>query len=133
MRKVLVAVCVSSLVFAAAGYAAKHATGGPSLQKQADLYQIENLEKTWHRAASKKNLDNLASSLSEFGDSRLLLVGHTDDTGSDTYNTDLSRRRANAVARYLISRGVPSCSTRPPFMTAIRSLIASASSWSWVT
>jgi outer membrane protein OmpA-like peptidoglycan-associated protein len=59
------------------------------------------------RDASKKNLDNLASSLSEFGDSRLLLVGHTDDTGTDTYNTDLSRRRANAVASYLISRGVP--------------------------
>jgi outer membrane protein OmpA-like peptidoglycan-associated protein len=60
------------------------------------------------RDESKKNLDNLASSLSEFGDSRLLLVGHTDDTGSDTYNTDLSRRRANAVASYLISRSVPS-------------------------
>ena len=31
------------------------------------------------------------------------------------------------------SSGVPSCSTRPAFMTAIRSLIVSASSWSWVT
>src|SRR5881394_825806 len=60
------------------------------------------------RDASKANLDNLASSLSEFGDSKLLLVGHTDDKGTDTYNVDLSRRRANAVANYLISRGVPS-------------------------
>src|SRR5512147_992941 len=31
------------------------------------------------RAESKKNLDNLAKSLSDFGDSKLLLVGHTDD------------------------------------------------------
>jgi outer membrane protein OmpA-like peptidoglycan-associated protein len=60
------------------------------------------------RDASKQNLDNLASSLSEFGDSKLLLVGHTDDIGTDTYNLDLSRRRADAVASYLISRGVPS-------------------------
>lgn len=60
------------------------------------------------RQASKQNLDNLASSLSEFGDSKLLLVGHTDDKGTDTYNADLSRRRANAVATYLISKGVPS-------------------------
>lgn len=60
------------------------------------------------RAASTKNLDNLASSLSEFGDSKLLLVGHTDSVGTDAYNLDLSRRRANAVASYLISRGVPS-------------------------
>jgi len=60
------------------------------------------------RDASKANLTNLANSLSEFGDSKLLLVGHTDDKGTETYNEDLSRRRANAVANYLISRGVPS-------------------------
>jgi outer membrane protein OmpA-like peptidoglycan-associated protein len=59
------------------------------------------------RDASKSNLDNLANSLSQFGDSKLLLVGHTDDKGTDTYNEDLSRRRANAVGSYLISRGVP--------------------------
>jgi hypothetical protein len=61
MRKILVAVCVSSLVFTTAGYAAKHATGGPTLANQADLYQIENIEKTWHKAASKKNLDLMMS------------------------------------------------------------------------
>src|SRR5689334_18947548 len=60
------------------------------------------------REASKTNLDNLAQSLSKFGDSKLLLVGHTDDVGADAYNLDLSRRRAAAVASYLISRGVPS-------------------------
>jgi outer membrane protein OmpA-like peptidoglycan-associated protein len=60
------------------------------------------------REASKTNLGNLANSLSKFGDSKLLLVGHTDDKGSDEYNLDLSRRRAAAVSSYLISRGVPS-------------------------
>src|SRR5829696_6902195 len=47
------------------------------------------------RAESKKNLDNLASSLSNFGDSKLLLVGHTDATGTDEHNLGLSRRRAD--------------------------------------
>ena len=60
------------------------------------------------RAESKKNLDNLASSLSSFGDSKLLLVGHTDSQGSDEYNLSLSRRRADAVGSYLESRGVSS-------------------------
>jgi outer membrane protein OmpA-like peptidoglycan-associated protein len=58
------------------------------------------------RSESRKNLDNLASSLSNFGDSRLMLVGHTDSQGSDSYNMDLSRRRASSVASYLESHGV---------------------------
>jgi outer membrane protein OmpA-like peptidoglycan-associated protein len=60
------------------------------------------------RAESKKNLDNLASSLNNFGDSKLMLIGHTDSQGSDSYNLDLSKRRAASVARYLESRGVSS-------------------------
>jgi outer membrane protein OmpA-like peptidoglycan-associated protein len=38
---------------------------------------------------------------------RLLLVGHTDDTGSSKFNADLSERRARAVARFLSAKGVP--------------------------
>ena len=60
------------------------------------------------RDASKQNLDNLASNLSSFGDSKLMLVGHTDAQGTDTYNLDLSRRRSAAVASYLESHGVSS-------------------------
>ncbi len=35
------------------------------------------------------------------------LVGHTDPIGSDAYNLDLGRRRAEFIRRELISRGVP--------------------------
>jgi outer membrane protein OmpA-like peptidoglycan-associated protein len=58
------------------------------------------------RAESRKNLDNLASSLNNFGDSKLLLVGHTDAQGTETYNLELSRRRSASVARYLETHGV---------------------------
>lgn len=37
---------------------------------------------------------------------KLLLVGHTDDTGSSRLNADLSERRARAVAEYLERRGI---------------------------
>ena len=58
------------------------------------------------RAEARKNLDNLTSNLSSFGDSRLLFVGHTDSVGTAAYNQALSERRARAIAEYLVSRGV---------------------------
>ena len=36
-----------------------------------------------------------------------MVVGHTDRIGSDDYNMALSQRRAQTVANYLSSRGVP--------------------------
>ena len=38
---------------------------------------------------------------------RLLLIGHTDDTGSSQINADLSERRAKTVAQLLRQNGVP--------------------------
>jgi OmpA-OmpF porin, OOP family len=39
--------------------------------------------------------------------------GHTDSTGSDAYNSQLSQRRARAVAEYLAAHGVSSSRLRP--------------------
>ncbi|WP_200915211.1 OmpA family protein [Jeongeupia sp. HS-3] len=38
---------------------------------------------------------------------KILLIGHTDDTGASSLNADLSERRARAVARVLRDNGVP--------------------------
>lgn len=35
------------------------------------------------------------------------IAGYTDDKGSDSYNMDLSQRRANAVRDYIVRQGVP--------------------------
>ena len=59
------------------------------------------------RPDAAANLDNLASSLKKFGDSNIMIVGHTDSRGEDAYNMSLSQRRANAASAYLQSRGVP--------------------------
>jgi outer membrane protein OmpA-like peptidoglycan-associated protein len=58
------------------------------------------------RGNARSNLDALASSLDQYDKSDLLIVGHTDDVGSDGYNQDLSERRARSAARHLQSRGV---------------------------
>lgn len=51
-------------------------------------------------------LDNVAQSMITYPNSLIDVMGHTDSTGSEQYNLDLSRRRAEAVANYLVSRGV---------------------------
>lgn len=38
---------------------------------------------------------------------KLLLIGHTDDTGSSAFNAELSERRARSVARFLSRYGIP--------------------------
>lgn len=51
-------------------------------------------------------LDQFAQSLVQNPGSVVQIVGHTDATGSDAANLQLSRERANATRDYLASRGV---------------------------
>ena len=53
-------------------------------------------------------LDKVASTLAEDTKTAIVVSGHTDSTGSDSINLPLSQNRANAVASYLISKGVSS-------------------------
>lgn len=55
---------------------------------------------------AQRNLDNLAESISEYPNTELLIVGHTDAVGTETYNQSLSERRARSAANYLVGRGV---------------------------
>lgn len=64
------------------------------------------------KAEAANNLKNLAASLHKFPNSDLLIVGHTDSQGSDSYNQGLSERRARAAAMYLASQGVASARLR---------------------
>lgn len=57
--------------------------------------------------AAQENLRNLAESLKKHANTEVLLVGHTDSVGSDSYNQGLSERRAKAAADYLIALGLP--------------------------
>jgi outer membrane protein OmpA-like peptidoglycan-associated protein len=57
--------------------------------------------------AGRENLRQLAQSLQRYPGTEVLIVGHTDNVGSDAYNMDLSQRRADAARSYLVSMGVP--------------------------
>ena len=51
-------------------------------------------------------LDSVALVLDEYDKTIIDVVGHTDSTGSHQYNQALSERRADSVAKYLISQKV---------------------------
>lgn len=51
-------------------------------------------------------LNSVALVVSEFDQTVVEAAGHTDSTGSEQYNLDLSRRRASSVASYLATRDV---------------------------
>lgn len=54
-----------------------------------------------------RDIQTVASSLIRYPNSRIEVVGHTDNTGSAAYNQDLSQRRAASVADVLRQNGVP--------------------------
>ena len=53
-------------------------------------------------------LNGIAQSLNNYPETRIQVNGYTDSTGNDAHNQELSERRANAVAQYLIAQGVSS-------------------------
>jgi len=58
------------------------------------------------KPAFRPTLDKVADILVRYDRSIVHVIGHTDSTGSDAYNQDLSERRARSVATYLAGRGV---------------------------
>ena len=57
---------------------------------------------------SARKLDQLAQFLNEHRERRVQIDGFTDSVGTDSYNQDLSQRRADAVKSSLMVRGIDS-------------------------
>ncbi|MBP6322716.1 MAG: OmpA family protein [Fusobacteriaceae bacterium] len=56
----------------------------------------------------KEPLNSIASVLTQYPDSKIVVSGFTDNVGSPEYNAQLSQQRALSVSRYLTTRGVAS-------------------------
>ena len=80
--------------------------------KTEETYILNNIQFEFNRFAllpvSFPELDRLASILNERTSLKAELNGHTDDVGSEDYNLELSRNRAQSVGDYLKAKGVSS-------------------------
>lgn len=66
-----------------------------------------DFDKATLRPESKAELDKLIQLLNENPTIDIELGAHTDSRGSDSYNMDLSERRAKSVVEYLREAGIP--------------------------
>ena len=58
------------------------------------------------KPAGIDGLTQVAGVLNNYPETTIIVKGYTDSTGSETYNQQLSERRANSVRNFLISKGV---------------------------
>lgn len=65
-----------------------------------------DFDKAVIRPEDYAKLDQNVETLKKWGDVDVEVAGHTCNIGTDSYNMDLSRRRAEAVRHYLISKGI---------------------------
>ncbi len=57
---------------------------------------------------AEQTFAKISGVLKDYDKTVIHVIGHTDSTGSDSYNQQLSERRAQSVSGYMSSQGVPS-------------------------
>ena len=65
-----------------------------------------DLDSDMVRPGLYNELDRIAQIMIKYPETSILVEGHTDSTGSETYNQQLSERRATNVKNLLVQRGV---------------------------
>ncbi|MDO3385861.1 OmpA family protein [Gilvimarinus sp. SDUM040013] len=64
------------------------------------------LDEAQIKPGSERTLERVATFLKEYPDREVMIEGFTDSTGDDSYNLNLSERRAESVEEHLINNGV---------------------------
>jgi outer membrane protein OmpA-like peptidoglycan-associated protein len=77
---------------------------------EGNSFQLRNIYYNFNddaiRPDARKDLEALYVVMKKFPDMEIELASHTDCRGNDTYNNDLSQRRAANAVQYLVSKGI---------------------------
>ncbi len=79
---------------------------GEGIKITFDSGILFDVDKASLRQEAKDNLSDLAGILNKYENTNILIEGHTDATGPDEYNLELSRKRAQSVANEIAARKV---------------------------
>jgi outer membrane protein OmpA-like peptidoglycan-associated protein len=79
---------------------------GEGIKITFDSGILFDVNKAELKQASRDNLTRLATILNKYPDTNILLEGHTDATGTEEWNLELSKLRAQSVANYLSGQQV---------------------------
>jgi outer membrane protein OmpA-like peptidoglycan-associated protein len=79
---------------------------GEGIKITFDSGILFDVNKAALRSAAQANLGKLAVILNKYPDTDILIEGHTDSTGPEEYNLDLSQKRAQSVANHIASQQV---------------------------
>lgn len=85
-------------------FASIHQEARGTIVSLADI--LFDFDKATLRRNVEFNLVKIATILNQFPEMDIVIEGHTDSIGTDEYNLDLSRRRAQAVFEFLKSQDV---------------------------
>lgn len=88
--------------------------GDDMIQVRFDSDVLFDIDSSLLSSSARGTLTDVAQVLNDFPKSAVVVQGFTDSTGSEEHNLALSERRAAAVMRFLVDRGV-----EPARMTAL--------------
>src|ERR1700712_5775553 len=80
---------------------------GEGILVKFDSGILFDTDKSDLKSEAQSNLQKLATSLQNNPETNILIVGHTDDTGSDSHNMDLSIQRAESVKSFISAQNIP--------------------------
>ena len=81
---------------------------GEGLIVKFDSGILFDVDKADLKDNARTNIQNLATSMKNNPETDIMIIGHTDASGSDNYNLGLSQRRAESVKSFALANGITS-------------------------